>query len=88
MRGDYGLNIESVNGVKRKINELLHHKEVFWRQSVGPFDFRRGIKKQYFSTKGLSQWRRKNNIDGLHDSGGTWHTDLDRVAMISEDYSS
>ena len=28
----YGMNGERIQQVKREINELLHHEEVFWRQ--------------------------------------------------------
>ena len=28
----YGMNVERIQEVKREINELLHHEEVFWRQ--------------------------------------------------------
>ena len=32
MESSYGPNIEKIHVVKKEINELLHHEEVFWRQ--------------------------------------------------------
>ena len=32
MESSYGPNIEKIHMVKKEINELLHHEEVFWRQ--------------------------------------------------------
>ena len=32
MEAGYGRNVERIHDVKREINELLHHEEVFWRQ--------------------------------------------------------
>ena len=29
---DYGNNLQQINAVKREVNELLHHEEVFWKQ--------------------------------------------------------
>ena len=29
---DYGNNLQRINAVKREVNELLHHGEVFWKQ--------------------------------------------------------
>ena len=31
MEEGYGQNVERIHGVKKEINELLHHEEVFWR---------------------------------------------------------
>lgn len=28
----FGQNVETINGVKKEIRELLHHVEVFWQQ--------------------------------------------------------
>ena len=30
----YGQNVERIHVVKKEINELLHHEEVFWRQRL------------------------------------------------------
>uniref|UniRef100_A0A7N2QZ73 Uncharacterized protein n=1 Tax=Quercus lobata TaxID=97700 RepID=A0A7N2QZ73_QUELO len=82
----YGQNAESINGVKREINELLHHEEVFWQQrSRSIWLSARDKNTRYFHQK-ASQRRRKNNIKGLHDSDETWHIDSDRIAKIAEDY--
>ena len=34
MEAGYGQNMERIHGVKKEINELLHHEEVFWRQRL------------------------------------------------------
>lgn len=51
MEAGYGQNVERIHGVKKEINELLHHDEVFWRQRY-PSSCRQGIKIQNFSIKG------------------------------------
>ena len=32
MTAGYEENLDRIHEVKKEINELLHHKEVFWRQ--------------------------------------------------------
>ena len=34
----------------------------------------------------MSQRWKKNNIDGLYDREGEWHTDKDKIATIAEEY--
>ena len=34
IEASYGQNVERIHAVKKEINELLHHKEVFWRQRL------------------------------------------------------
>ena len=82
----YGQNVESINGVKREINELLHREEVFWQQRSRSIWLSARDKNTRFFHQRASQRRRKNNIEGLHDSDETWHIDSDRIAKIAKDY--
>ena len=34
----------------------------------------------------MSQRRRKNNIVGLYDGEGEWHTNKDKIASIAEEF--
>uniref|UniRef100_A0A7N2LRF7 CCHC-type domain-containing protein n=1 Tax=Quercus lobata TaxID=97700 RepID=A0A7N2LRF7_QUELO len=82
----YGLNMDTINGLKKEINDLLHHEEVFWRQQSRSIWLPTGDKNTRFFHQRASQRRRKNNIDGLHDREGTWQTGLDGVSRIAEEY--
>ena len=64
MEEGYGQNVERVHGVKKEINELLHHEEVFWRQRSRSIWLLVGDKNTKFFHQRVSQQRRKNNIAG------------------------
>ena len=32
LTSNYEINLEKINQTKREVNEILHKKEVFWRQ--------------------------------------------------------
>ena len=45
-----------------------------------------GDKNTKFFHQRVCQRRKKNNIDGLYDREGEWHTDEDKIATIAEEY--
>ena len=57
----YGMNVERIQ-VKREINELLHHEEVFWRQRSRSILLPVGDKNTKFFHLRASQRQKKNNI--------------------------
>ena len=79
-------NVERIYGVKNEINELLHHEEVFWRQRLRSIWLSAGDKNTKFFHQRASQRRRKNNIVGLYDGKGEWHTNEDKIANITEEF--
>ena len=86
MEARYGQNVERRHGLKKKINELLHHEAVFWRQRSRSIWLPAGDKNTKFFHQRVSQQRRKNNIVGLYDGEGEWHTDEDKIASIAEEF--
>ena len=86
MEVGYGQNVERIHGMKKEINELLHHEEVFWKQSLRSIWLPVGDKNTKFFHQRASQRRRKNNIGGLYDREREWHTNEDKIASIAEDY--
>ncbi|XP_075674928.1 uncharacterized protein LOC142644136 [Castanea sativa] len=82
----YGQNVESINGVRKEIRELLHQEEVFWQQRSRSIWLLAGDKNTKFFHQRASQRRRKNNIEGLHDRDGVWQIGVDRVANIAKEY--
>ena len=86
MEEGYGQNVERIHGVKKEINELLHHEEVFWRQRSRSIWLLVGDKNTKFFHQRVSQQRRKNNIVGLYDREGEWHIDEDKIASITEEF--
>ncbi|XP_075663047.1 uncharacterized protein LOC142632551 [Castanea sativa] len=84
--GGYGMNVERIQEVKREINELLHHEEVFWRQRSRSIGLPAGDKNTKFFHRRASQRRKKNNIGGLYDRKGEWHIDEEKIAIIAEEY--
>ena len=86
MEAGYGQNVERIHGLKKEINELLHHKKVFWRQRSRSIWLPARDKNTKFFHQRMSQRRRKNNIVGLYDGEGEWHTDEDKIASIAEEF--
>ena len=86
MEASYGLNVERIHVVKKEINKLLHHEEVFRRQQSWSIWLLAGHKNKKFFHQKASQKRRKNNIVGLYDRDGVWETDEDKIANIAEEY--
>ena len=86
MEASYGGNVERIHEVKREINELLHHEEVFWRQRSRFIWLSIGDKNTKFFHQRVSQRWKKNSIDGLYDREGDWHTDEDKIATIAKEY--
>ena len=72
--------------MKKEINEVLHHEEVFWRQRLRSIWLLVGDKNTKIFHQWVTQQRRKNNIVGLYDRDGKWHTDDDKITSISEEY--
>ncbi|XP_023906329.1 uncharacterized protein LOC112018051 [Quercus suber] len=86
MEAGYGQNIKRIQGVKKEINELLHHEEVFWRQRSRSIWLLVGDKNtKFFHQRATQQWR-KNNIVGLYDREEEWHIEEDKIVSIAEDY--
>ena len=86
MEVGYGQNVERIQGMKKEINELLHHKEVFWRQRSRSIWLPVGDKNTKIFHQRATQRRRKNNIVELYDREGEWHIEEDKIASIAEDY--
>ena len=86
MESGHGLNMERIHEVKKEINELLHHEEVFWRQQSRSIWLLAGDKNTKFFHQRASQRRRKNNIVGLYDRFGVWQTKEDQIGNIAEEY--
>ena len=86
IRRGFGQNMETINGVKKEIRELLHHEEVFGRQRSRSIWLPAGDKNTKFFHQRARQIQRKNNIDGLYDNDGVWQTGGEEVANIVEGY--
>ena len=86
MESGYGPNMERIHEVKKEINELLHHEEVFWRQRSRSIWLLAGDKNTKFFHIRASQRRRKNNIKGLYDRFGVLQTEEEQIAKIVEEY--
>ncbi|KAK9989376.1 hypothetical protein SO802_029615 [Lithocarpus litseifolius] len=82
----FGENLDRINEVRREINDLLHHEEVFWRQRSRSIWLPAGDKNTKYFHQRASQRRRKNTIEGLHDSNGVWCTNTGEIATIAEAY--
>ena len=78
----YAPNLEHINILRREVNELIHHEEVFWRQWSRYIWLLAGDK----NTRFFHQRKKKNSIDGLHDENGVWQTDMGKVTAIAEGY--
>ena len=86
MEVGFWANLDRINEVKREINELLHHEEVFWWRRARSIWLPDGDKNtKYFHQRASQRWR-KNIIDGLHDSNRVWCTDTEGIATIADDY--
>ena len=55
----YAPNLECIKLLRREVNELIHHEEVFGGSGLGPYGFREVIKIPDSFTKGLAKERRK-----------------------------
>ena len=82
----YGENIEQINTMHSKINELLHQEEVFQRQRSRAIWLPTGDKNTNFFHNRASQRRWKNQIDGLMDENGVWRTEEQHMGRIAEEY--
>ena len=82
----FGENLDKINEVRREINDLLHHEEVLWRQRSRSIWLSAGDKNTKYFHQQASQPRRKNTIEGLHDSNGVWCKNTGEIAAIAEAY--
>ena len=82
----YGNNMQQINKLRGKINDLLHHENFFWRQRSRTIWLLVGDMNTKFFHKRASQRHRKNQIDGLRDEEGVWCMDEDRIAGIVDGY--
>ena len=85
MEFGYGSNMERIHEVKKEINELVHHEEVFWRQRSRSIWLLAGDKNKKIFHQRASQRRRKNNIEGLYDRFEVWQTE-EQIDKIAEEY--
>ena len=70
----YKTNLAQINNLRDEINTLLHQEEVLWRQHSRAIWLPASDKNTKFFHKRASQWRKKNQIDGLMDRNGIWRT--------------
>ena len=82
----YAPNLECIKLLRREVNELIHHEEVFWRQWPRSLWLSAGDKNTRFFHQRASQRTKKNTIDGLYNENGVWQTDEGRVFAIAERY--
>ena len=82
----FGENLDRIYEVQREINDLLHHEEVFWRQRSRSIWLPTGDKNTKYFHQRASQWRKKNTIEGMHDTNGVWCTNIREIANIVEAY--
>ncbi|XP_023875930.1 uncharacterized protein LOC111988373 [Quercus suber] len=82
----FGENLDRINEVRREINDLLHYEEVFWRQRSRSIWLLAGDKNTKYFHQRASQRRRKNTIEGLHDTNGVWCTNTRQIATIAKAY--
>ena len=82
----YGQNLHRITELKRDINTLLHHEEVYWRQRSRSLWLKAGDKNTRFFHRRASQRHIKNMIEGLKDRDGVWQSDPSRVSGIAEEY--
>ena len=86
MKQGYAPNLECIKLLRREVNELIHHEEVFWRQWPRSLWLSAGDKNTRFFHQRASQRTKKNTIDGLYNENGVWQTDEGRVFAIAERY--
>ena len=82
----YAPNFERIKILRREVNELIHHEEVFWRQQSRSLWLPAGDKNTSFFHQRASQRKKKNTIEGLYDENGVWQSDEGRVSAIAERY--
>ena len=82
----YESNQERINILRREINELIHHEEVYWRQRSRSIWLPACDKNTRFFHQRASQRKKKNTIKGLHDKDGVWQTDMGKITSIVEEY--
>ena len=86
MKQGYAPNLERIKILRREVNELIHHEEVFWRQQSRSLWLPAGDKNTSFFHQRASQRKKKNTIEGLYDENGVWQSDEGRVSAIAERY--
>ena len=84
--GGYAANLDRIIDLKKDINELLHHEEVFWKQRSHFIWLLAEDKIKKFFHQRASHRRRMNHIKGLLDDHDTQQTEGNRIATIAEDY--
>ncbi|KAK9996993.1 hypothetical protein SO802_021679 [Lithocarpus litseifolius] len=86
MFAGYGENLDRIHEVRKEINELMHHEEVFWSQRSRSIWLPARDKNTKFFHQRASQRQRKNIIEGLNDTSGRWCTDTGEIAGINVEY--
>ena len=86
MTAGYGENLNRIHEVRKEINELMRHEEVFWWQCSRSIWLPVGDRNTKFFHQRASQRRRKNTIEGMNDNSGRWCTDTRAIAGIVEEY--
>nr|DAD45062.1 TPA_asm: hypothetical protein HUJ06_003292 [Nelumbo nucifera] len=70
-----------------ELNHLLEAEELYWKQRSRVTWLREGDRNTSFFHISTSNWRRRNSIQWLQSSTGSWTTDKEEiVATVREFY--
>ena len=75
INGGYAANLDRIIDLKKDINELLHHEEVFWKQRSHFIWLLTEDKIKKFFHQRASHRHRMNHIKGLLDDHDTQQTE-------------
>ena len=84
--GGYVANLDIIIALKKDINELLHHEELFRKQRSRSIWLPASDKNTKFFHQRASHRHRTNHIEGLLDDHDAWQTEGNRIAAIAKDY--
>ena len=85
-KGGYSANLDKIIVVKKDINELLHHEEVFWKQRSRSIWLPASDKNTKYFHQRASHKPHTNHIEGLLDDYDAWQIEGNRIEAIAEDY--
>lgn len=75
-----------IRETKAKINNMLHHEELAWRQRSRAIWLPAGDKNTKFFHQRATQRKRKNQILGVFNTTGEWCTDDEQIADTAVGY--
>jgi hypothetical protein len=78
---------DHLQSVEKEVDELLVQDEVYWRQRSRATWLAVGNKNTKFFHQYASHCKKKNQVVGLKDDMGRWHTDDAEVGHLMESYS-